>query len=109
MTALVGIAPNLRAVPASHVALKLVDGRGLGPSHDVERDGLVRVAAEAADFEIEVTGIERITERGRRLRGTAITEHALVPRFAGKPVSFLAGCGGAFSRRPDGRAENAFA
>ena len=36
------------------MSTQLVDGRGLWPSHDVERDGLMRVAAEAPDFEIEV-------------------------------------------------------
>ena len=34
-----------------------------GPPHDVERDSLVRVAAEAAHFEIEVTAIEGVAER----------------------------------------------
>ena len=63
MTPLVGIAANLRTVSASHVALKFVDRRGLRSPHDVERDGLVRVAAEAAHFEIEVTAIEGVAER----------------------------------------------
>ena len=48
MAALVGIPPNLRTVPAAHVAFQLMDRRGLWSPHDVERDGLVRVAAEAA-------------------------------------------------------------
>ena len=100
MTTLEGIAANLRAVLASHVSLQLVDGRGLGPSHNVERNGLVRVAAETADFEIEVASIERIAERRRRLRGAAIPKHALVPRFAGKAVGFPAGSGGFLSRGP---------
>ena len=65
MAALVRIAANLRTVPASHVSFQFVDRGGLWPPHDVERDGLVRVAAEAADFEIEVTGVEGITERRR--------------------------------------------
>ena len=83
-----------------------MDGRGLWQPHDVERDGLMmRVAAEAANFEIEVTGIEG-AERRRWLRWPAIAEHPLIPRFAGKPVGFLAGSGGALSRGPDGRAEN---
>jgi len=66
----------------------------------------MRIATKAADFEIKVASIERITERGRRLRGTTITEHPLVPRFAGKAVGFLAGSGGFLSRGPDGRAEH---
>ena len=66
MTALEGIAAHPGTVPASHVALQLVDGRGLCPPHNIQGDGLMRVAAEAADFEIEVTSIEGIAERRRR-------------------------------------------
>ena len=86
-----------------------MDGRGLWAPHDVERDGLVRVAAEAAHFEIEVTSIEGIAERRGRLRGTAIAEHPPIPRFAGEAVGFLARSGGALSRDPDRSAENGFA
>jgi len=86
-----------------------VDRHGLWPSHDVERNGLVRVAAEAAHFEIEVASIEGIAERGRWLRRATIAQHSLVPRFAGKVVGFLAGSSGAFRRGPDGRAENGVA
>ncbi|MBV8798918.1 MAG: hypothetical protein JO208_03800 [Alphaproteobacteria bacterium] len=38
-------------------------GRRLRPPHDVERDGLVRVAAQTADFQIGVARIECVTER----------------------------------------------
>jgi hypothetical protein len=72
-------------------------------------NSLVRVATEAADFEIKKSGVERVTERGRRLCRTTIAEHALVPRFAGKFVGFLAGSGGAFSRSPDRTAVNRLA
>jgi hypothetical protein len=41
---------------------------GLRAPHDVERDGLVRVAAETFHFEITVTRIESIAKRGRWLR-----------------------------------------
>jgi hypothetical protein len=54
MAALVGIAANLGAISASHVALELMNRRRLRPAHDVERDRLVRVTAEAADLEIAV-------------------------------------------------------
>ena len=47
-------------------------------------DGLVRVATEAPDFEIEAASVEGIAERGRRLRGTAIAEHALVAGVGGE-------------------------
>ncbi len=58
MAALVRIAANVRAVFAPHVSLQLMDRRRLRPPHDVERDGLMRIAAEAFHFEIEVTRVE---------------------------------------------------
>ena len=109
MAALEGIAANLRTVLAAHVAFQFMDRCRLRPPHDVERDGLVRVAAKAADFEVEVARVERVAERRRRLRRTVITEHALVPSFAGKAVGFLAGSGGSLCRDPDGGAEHALA
>jgi hypothetical protein len=39
-----------------------MDRRRFRPPHDVERDRLMRVAAEAFHFKIEVTGVERIAE-----------------------------------------------
>jgi hypothetical protein len=60
MTALVRKAPKLRAVPTSHVSLQLMDRRALGPTDDVQRDSLMRVAAEAPNFKVDVTSIERI-------------------------------------------------
>ena len=55
MAALVGIAPDLRALAAAHVAFEFVDRRCLRSAHDVEGNGLVRVAAKALDFEIANT------------------------------------------------------
>src|SRR6476661_2432943 len=101
MAAIVGIAAHLRAVPTPHVWLKFVDRRGLRSPDVVQGNSLVRVAAKASDFEIAVTSIEGVAQRRRWLRRTAITEHALVPRFACKFVGLFAGSGGAFSRRPD--------
>jgi hypothetical protein len=50
--------------------------------HDVEGDGLVGVAAEAADFKVDVTGIERIAiiTRTRSYRVTSKTTVAKVAR-----------------------------
>jgi hypothetical protein len=42
--------------------------RPLWSPHDVEDDGLMRVAAKAPDFEIAVPGVERIAKCRRRLR-----------------------------------------
>ena len=63
MAALVQIAANFRAIFAAHVAFQLMDRRRLRPPHDIERDRLMRIEAEALHFEIEVTGVERIAER----------------------------------------------
>jgi hypothetical protein len=65
MAALVRIAANFQAVLAPHVAFQLMDRRRLRSPHDVERNGLIGVATEATNFEIAVSGIERVAERGR--------------------------------------------
>jgi len=67
MTALVGIAAEPGAVPAAHMAFKLMNMCCLRPAHDVQRDGLVCVAAEAAVLEIAIPGVQRVAERRRRL------------------------------------------
>ena len=51
----------------------------------------MRVAAEAANFEIAVAGIERVAECRRWLRGAMQSKHALVPGLASELVRFLAG------------------
>jgi hypothetical protein len=49
MAALVRIAAQFRAVPATHVSFKLVDRRRLRPSDDFEGNGLVRVSPSVGD------------------------------------------------------------
>jgi hypothetical protein len=83
VASLVRIAPHLRAILASHVALQLMNRHRLRPPHDVEGNGLIGVATETSDFQIAVTGIERVTERRRWLRRSLKAEHALVPRLDG--------------------------
>lgn len=90
MISLIRITPQLRAILAPHVALQLVNRRRLWPAHDVESDGLIGVATETSDFEVMVTRIEGITQRGRRLRRSLEGEHPLIPRLAGEPVGFRA-------------------
>jgi hypothetical protein len=68
---------------------QFVDRRRFRSAHDVERDRLMRVAAKALHFEIEVTGVERIAERRGRLRGSLEAKHAFIPRFAGEPIASL--------------------
>ena len=101
MAALERIAAHLGAVFAAHVAFQFMNRRGLWSPHDVQRYGLVGVAAKAADFEISEASVESITERWRRLRRSFVTKHPLIPCFTGKAVGFLAGLPGPFSRRPD--------
>jgi hypothetical protein len=51
MTAPVCVASNLRAVLAAHVALQFMNRRALSAQNDVERDGLMCVAAKAFHLE----------------------------------------------------------
>src|SRR5262245_59371726 len=88
MAPLIRIAAELGAIAAAHVALELVDGRRLRPADDVKRDGLVRLAAEAAHFKISVSRIARIAERRGRLRRAAQAQHPLVPGITGETVGF---------------------
>src|ERR1700730_9258055 len=101
MAPLVGIAPDLRAVLAAHVAFEFMDRRCLRSPHDVERNGLMRVAAKATDFEIAVPGVERVAQCRGWLRRTLKAEDALVPRLTGEPVGFLTGLRRPLCRRPD--------
>ena len=101
MAALVGIAPDFGTLAAAHVAFEFVDRRCLRSPHDVEGNGLMRVAAKAFHFEIAEPGIDRVAERGRWLRRTLKAEHARVPRLDGEPVGLLARFGGALCRRPN--------
>src|SRR5258707_976017 len=100
MAALVRMTPDLRAVFAAHVALEIVDRCCLRPAHDVERDGLMRVAAQAADLEIAVTCVESVAERGRWLGRPLVAEHALIPGLARETISFLSRLAGALCRGP---------
>jgi hypothetical protein len=70
----------------AHVALQLMDRRCLRSPHDVEGNGLMRVATKAFHFEIAEPGVDRVTQRGRWLRRTLKAEHALVPRLDREPV-----------------------
>jgi hypothetical protein len=62
MAALVGIAPNPGTIPAAHISLQIMDGCRLRPTHDIQGDRLVRVAAEALHLKIQIASIERVTE-----------------------------------------------
>jgi len=104
MAPLVWIASHLRAIAAPHVPFQFMDRRRLRAANDVQGYGLMRVATEAANFEIAKPGVERIPERGRRLRGPLEGEHPLIPSLAGQAVGLFAGF-----RRPLRRGPNACA
>jgi hypothetical protein len=58
----------------------------------------VRVATKTTNLKIEVSGVQGVTKLRRRLSRAFVSKHALVPRFAREPISFLASFLGAFSR-----------
>ena len=64
MAALIGIAANLRAILAAQVSLQFVDRRRFRPRNDVQRHGLVGVAAEAADLEVEIPAVAPLRAAG---------------------------------------------
>src|SRR4051812_17417551 len=102
MTALIGIASNLRAVLTAHIPFQLVDRCRFRPSNHIQRDGLVSVATEAGDFKIAVTGIEGIAEGWRRLRRPFVAEQPHVPSLTRETIGFPARLLGALRGSPDG-------
>src|SRR5262249_33550996 len=102
MAALIGIATQLRAVAAAHVALELVDWRCLGPANDIERHGLVSIATEAADFEIAIACVQRVADSRRWLCWPLVAKHALVPGIACDSISIFARLRRQFGTGADG-------
>ena len=51
------------ALATAHVAFQFVDRRRLSPAYNIERDGLVVVAAEAFDFEVKLAGVQGVAKR----------------------------------------------
>ena len=60
MAALAWVPPDVRAISTTHIPFQFMDWRCLWSTHDIQCDCLMGVAAQAFDFEVEVTGIERI-------------------------------------------------
>src|ERR1700680_2576670 len=109
MAALVGIAPHLRTVAAPHISLKLMDRRRLWAPHNVQRDCLMGIAAETPDLEISVARVKSIAQCWRGLGRALVTEHPIVPSFAGEFVRFFASFLRTLRRMPDRTAVDAFA
>jgi hypothetical protein len=61
---------QLRTALAPHVSLQLVDRGRLRSSNNIERDGLVGVAAQTTDLKIAITRVEGVTEVRRGLSRT---------------------------------------
>ena len=56
-----------------------MDRRRLGPAHDIQRHGLVRITTEAPDFEVAVACIQRIAQRRpRRMRRDGLIRQAAI-------------------------------
>jgi Helix-turn-helix domain of resolvase len=75
------------ALATAHVAFQFVDRRRLSPAYNIERDGLVGVAAEAFDFEAKVAGVYK----GRKptvdvVRVRALQQEGLGPTAIAKSL-----------------------
>lgn len=70
MAPFIRIAADLRAILATQATLQLVDRRVLRSPDDIECDGLVSDADEAANLKVSVTGVKRIAD-GRGMAGPA--------------------------------------
>jgi hypothetical protein len=77
------------------------------PANDVERYGLVHLAAEAFYFEIWIAAIEGVAKRRRGLGRPLESQHALAPGDAGEMIRDSAGFRGLLRRMPDGCAVDA--
>jgi hypothetical protein len=98
MATLERVALTLGAVTAAHIALQFVDRRRLSSAHNVERDGLMGVSAQAFNFKVEVAGIERIAQCRGGLGRTLIGDHAFIRCLAAELIGFLARLRGALLR-----------
>jgi hypothetical protein len=107
VTALVGISPDLRVPCSACNAPKFVNGRCLRSAHDVQRYGLMGIAAKAADLKVEISRVQSVAEAGRWLSRSFETEHALVPGDTRQTVSFLPSLGRALRRMPNRTAVDA--
>jgi hypothetical protein len=104
VAALVRIAPHLRAVLTTHIALQFVNWSRLWPANDIQRDRLMGIAAEAANLKIEVSGIECVPHGRGGLCRALVPEHSLIPGLARQAVGNLAGFLCALCRRANGTA-----
>jgi len=90
MAALVRIVPDFGALAAAHIPFQFVDRRCLRSPHDVEGNGLMRVAAKAFHFEMAIAFIDSSPSVGDGLCRTLKAQHTVVPSLAGEPVGYRA-------------------
>ena len=81
-----------------------MDRSRLRAAHDVKGNRLMGIAAEAPDFRIEVTRVERVTQGRGGLCRSPLRKHVLGPGFACQLVSFPARFRRALGRYADGGA-----
>jgi len=93
---------SLRALVAAHVTLELVNRGRLRLPDDVERDRLMRVAAETLHLEVTVSCVQRVAESWRGLGRALEAQHARIPGLAGQAIGILAGVPRALGEDPHG-------
>jgi hypothetical protein len=108
VAALVRVAAHLCARPASHRALKLPDRCFFRSAHNREVDRRMRIAPQAAHLKEAIAGVERIAHCRRRLRGSLVAEHPIIPGFTGELIGCLACLRRPLRRSADRGAVNAF-
>ena len=91
MAALERVAPDLRTVPAAHVAFQLIDRRRLGTTHNVERDGLMGIDRSSGPQGIRDRRSVHRRESGRAgpVPGSRACAGSRPRRRAGQPACAL--------------------
>ena len=62
LTCFAVLAADLRAILASHISFEFVDRRMLRSANEVECDGLIGVASQAANFEVAIASVYSVAE-----------------------------------------------
>lgn len=75
-----------------------MNGCRLRASDGVERYRLIGIAPKASNLQVEVSGIDRVTDCRRRLCRSFVAKHATIPRLASQLVGLLARFPSAFGR-----------
>jgi hypothetical protein len=109
VTSLKGVPADQRTILATHIAFQFVDGRGLGPPYDIQRDGLMGIAAQASNLQVAKIRVQGIAKCRRRLGGPLVAKHSVIPSLTGEAISYLARSNSALRRLSDRTAEEILA